>query len=348
MCGMRAINQKMRAINQKIGAPEAGRFRPTEVRTRPRPGCYLCGSKGEVLYDNLNDRLFSAPGEWSLRRCLDPRCGLVWLDPVPDERNIARLYEGYCTHWKPDQKYGGLKKFFIDLRRILALSLPLHYKRKRANLMYLDKVKPGRLLDVGCGDGTRLALLRAMGWKVEGQEIDPKAAARAHEVYKVKVHLGPLEEVGLPDDSFDAVIMNHVIEHVSDPISILAECRRILKPGGAFVAVTPNIDGFGHQHFGRHWLGLDPPRHLFLFSPTTLREVAARGGFDKFTVRTTALSTQGNVRASISIKRTGKYDMRSFPGLFKEIKPTFYQLWASAALVLNEAYGEECVLEAEK
>ena len=341
MCGMRATNQKIRA-------PEAWRFRPNEVRTRARPRCYLCGSKGEVLYDNLNDRLFSAPGEWSLRRCPDPRCGVGWLDPVHDERDVARLYEGYCTHWKPDQKYRGLKKYFIDLRRILTLSLPLHYMRKRANLMYLDKVKPGRVLDVGCGDGTRLALMRAKGWKVEGQEIDPKAADRAHQVYKVEVHLGPLEEVGFPDDLFDAIIMNHVIEHVLDPISVLTECRRILKPGGSFVAVTPNIDGFGHQHFGRHWLGLEPPRHLFLFSPKTLREVAARAGFVRFSVRTTALSMQGSARASISIRRKGKFDMRSSPGLFKEIKPAFYQLWASAALVLNGTSGEECVLEAKK
>ncbi len=331
------------ALDQVVGEAKA-----REIRTRRSLDCYLCGSRGEILYDNLNDRLFCAPGVWNLRRCPNPCCGFVWLDPVPIERDVAKIYETYYTHQGADWKRSGLRTLSFNLRRAFALSLPLHYKRRQANLMYLGKVKPGKLLDVGCGDGRRLALLRSLGWEVEGQEIEPRAVVRAREVYKLRVHLGPLEELGFPDDAFDAVIMNHVIEHVFDPVSILAECRRILKPGGAFVAITPNVGGFGHRHFGRYWLGLDPPRHLFLFSPTTLREVAVRAGFDKFTVKTIALSAQGSARASISIKLTGRYDMRSFPGLLREIKPALYQLWASAALVLDKASGEECVLEARK
>ncbi len=68
------------------------------IRTRPCPNCYLCGEPGELLYDNLEDRLFDAPGKWTLRRCASQDCGLVWLDPMPLEKEISKAYSKYYTH----------------------------------------------------------------------------------------------------------------------------------------------------------------------------------------------------------------------------------------------------------
>jgi hypothetical protein len=68
----------------------------------PCPNCYLCGTGGEPLYEGLKDRLFNAPGEWNLKRCPNPECGLLWLDPMPLEEDIGMAYETYFTHAAPE------------------------------------------------------------------------------------------------------------------------------------------------------------------------------------------------------------------------------------------------------
>jgi SAM-dependent methyltransferase len=79
-----------------------------------------------------------------------------------------------------------------------------------------------------------------------------------------------------------------VIEHLADPIGELKECRRILKPSGSIVIATPNANGLGHLAARRHWLGLDPPRHLQIFTPNALTRMLATSGFRPVHVRTHA------------------------------------------------------------
>lgn len=232
----------------------------------------------------LKDHLFGAPGEWNLKRCLNPECGLVWLGPMPSEEDIGKAYAAYYTHQEDsnDEQENNLGIFLrLSLHRVFNLLLyatPFQHERKQRELMYLNEMTPGRLLEVGCGNGRRLVQMRARGWEVEGQEVDPKAAAHARSAHGVTVHLGPLEDMSFPNDSFDAVIMNHVIEHVHDPVALLAECYRIMKPGGLLVAVTPNVESYGHKRFGASWRGLEPPRHLHLFSVGTLMACAKKQG----------------------------------------------------------------------
>ena len=71
---------------------------PMEIQTEPRLHCYLCGTAGDPLYQGLRDRLYAVPGEWSLRRCRNTACGLVWLDPMPLPSEIWKAYTQYYTH----------------------------------------------------------------------------------------------------------------------------------------------------------------------------------------------------------------------------------------------------------
>lgn len=324
-----------------------------ELRTLPCPDCYLCGSLGKPLYSNLKDRLFGAPGEWSFRKCPNPECGLVWLDPMPIEEDISKAYIDYYTHVKEvrDIKDRGTGIEFV-LRKIvklfykgLLLMTLIRRERRRHNLMYLDKTKPGRLLEVGCGDGSRLNKIRKLGWGAEGQEVDQAAAEIARSKYGLSVHLGDLRSLGLKELSFDAVIMNHVIEHVHDPVTLLSECFRILKPGGMLVAITPNIESYGHKYFGPDCRMLEPPRHIHLFSQKTLKLLASKAGFQSYEVWTTAADAESIATGSYKI-RNHKSGAKSI--LTSYISSILFQIRASAVHFIQPDSGEECILKTLK
>jgi len=142
-------------------------------------------------------------------------------------------------------------------------------------------------LDVGCGAGERLEQMRGLGWTVSGLDFDEKAVGVA-KARGLDVSCGTIPGIWFPPETFDVVTMNHVIEHVPDPIELLKECYRILKPGGKVVLTTPNSSSWGHKFFREHWRGLEPPRHLHIFGPSSIEQILKRAGFDAVIVRTHA------------------------------------------------------------
>jgi len=284
--------------------------------------CLLCGCEGTLLYAGLRDRLFGAPGSWSLMRC--PECQLVWLNPQPTPDDVGKLYIQYFTHQKletPKKALAGLRK------RVKAsiLSSSFGYEMEGSNrimgsvlncigplweivggrVLWLEAGEKGRLLDIGCGNGQFLDRMRQLGWEVVGVEPDGKAVSAARERSELEVFQGSLEEAKFPDRHFDAITMNHVIEHVQDPIGLLKECCRLLKPSGKLVVVTPNIKSVGRRMFDGAWLPWDPPRHLFLFSPQALRASAERAGLVIQDLWTTAKDARWVWAASSLIRRDG-------------------------------------------
>jgi SAM-dependent methyltransferase len=161
------------------------------------------------------------------------------------------------------------------------------------------------------------------------------------------VHLGTLEEAGFADGEFDAIVMNHVLEHVHNPLRLLNSCIRLLRVGGTLVAVTPNAESDGHRRFGASWYHLDPPRHLHLFSQKTLRDIANRAGFAKCDTWTSAANAQPAVAGSLEIRRSAGMSGTSI-GLAFKIWAVIYQVRMSLAHRKNPCAGEECVLRARR
>ena len=138
----------------------------------------------------------------------------------------------------------------------------------------------GRALEIGCGGGAYLLALREQGWEVHGVELSPDLAQHAREELGFDVRTGSAETalVEFPDDHFDLVAMWHVIEHLSDPSAVLAEIRRVLKPGGRLIMELPNFAGLSRFVLRTYWMALDLPRHLYHFTPETLQAMLARAG----------------------------------------------------------------------
>jgi 2-polyprenyl-3-methyl-5-hydroxy-6-metoxy-1,4-benzoquinol methylase len=322
---------------------------PDEIRSRPRPDCYLCGAPGLSLYEGVKDSLFGAPGIWSFKRCPTLSCGLVWLDPVPMEEETGKAYRKYYTHAErptgPTGPSGLLKK---GASVLLSLANPVHRERERLSLMHLDGVKPGKLLDVGCGNGARIARLRALGWDVVGQDLDLQAVTYARETFGLEVHLGRLKDIGFPEMSFDAITLNHVIEHAHDPVKLLGECGRLLRVGGRIVIVTPNSDSFAHKHFTASWRGLEPPRHIHVFSPKTLSAAATGAGLTVCHSRTTIANATTFWRGSIAIGNRGKDNSNWISRSLTRARALGYLYRSIFEHLRDTNSGEECVLLATR
>ncbi len=325
------------------------------------PNCYLCGLKGTSLYEGLPDRWFGAPGAWNLKRCTNPECGLVWMDPMPSRSEVWKAYRTYFTHrdYSPGNKQRIGMPDFLLLKILKPFYKAFWYAtglrwiekqwRKRRDDMFLGEAIPGgRLLDVGCGHGEYLARMRRRGWIVEGSEVDSAAVDWARESHGLTVHLGALESLRLPGDSYAAVTMSHVIEHVHDPVALLRECFRLLLPGGRLVLATPNIESFGHRWFGRNWSNLDPPRHLHLFTRRTLKECAARAGFRSIDVLCAPGYADGALMASVECadEKVGEKSSEVFRWLKASLlKVGAYLLFFGKR---DEGAGEEVILVATK
>jgi len=292
------------------------------IRVREARSCLLCGCEGALLYANLQDRLFGAPGNWNLMQC--PECQLVWINPQPIPEDVGKLYARYYTH----QKHDASKRMLAGLRRSVNASIlkssfgyqmngpskiigsmlswigPLK-ELAGGEVLWLEYGEQRRLLDVGCGNGSFLVHMRKLGWEVTGIEPDEEAISAAREKFGLEAFHGSLEEAKFPDGHFDAITMNHVIEHVLDPIELLKECNRILRPGGTLVVVTPNINSLGRYSFGEYWRGLEVPRHVFLFSPDAMKSCAERSGLVVHELQTKANIARWMWPTSRLIKRDG-------------------------------------------
>lgn len=349
--------------------PAVSAERPS-IRTMPAPACPVCTDPGALLHENLVDPLFDAGGRWSVRICTAPDCGTAWLDPRPIAADLGLAYATYYTHpevvgtpapprWD-DRLFGWLRAGYLAsryrhrrgeygiVRRWLGQLLRLHpdlAARVDLQAFHLEPVRGGRFLEIGCGSGDHLAAMREFGWDVEGVDPDPGAVATAQR-RGLPVRRGTVTEQGFARASFDAIGLCHVIEHVDDPVDLLRTCRELLTPGGRLVLVTPNIASFGHAHYGRHWLALDPPRHLRLYTGASLRATVRAAGFVETSVRTTVRAGRSQFLASRSIRRTGHWTWGAPSTLIDSSSARLLQLWAFLRLRTRPQSGEEIVLVA--
>jgi 2-polyprenyl-3-methyl-5-hydroxy-6-metoxy-1,4-benzoquinol methylase len=324
-----------------------------QIRTQPHIACILCGTAGTVLYRDLTDPFFGAPGLWQLKKCPRIGCGLIWLDPAPLEADLHLAYQAYFTHGALDGKarlVSQLRNFlyraYQAVNYLPAALLGLHAAKSEMSRMFLGDLQPGKVLDVGCGDGMFLNRMRGLGWTVDGVDFDAKAVTNAWLKYGLELRHGDLAGARFAENSFDAVTMSHVIEHVPDPVALLAEARRILKPGGRLVVTTPNTGSYGHEKFQGYWFGVDPPRHLHLYSLDTLRECARRAGLEVVRAVSTAANADIFIGGSFSIRDSAGHrtDAHPRPRLLRTLKTIFLQYREHSQLRARPGYGEEAVL----
>jgi SAM-dependent methyltransferase len=216
-------------------------------------------------------------------------------------------------------------------------------KHVAAQYRYLPRQHRGALLlDVGCGNGEFLSKVRALGWHAVGLEFDPKACAVGSS-RGLQIVRGSVPNTSFESESFDAITLHHVIEHVHDPRAVLDELLRLLKPGGTIVLTTPNWQSYGASFFGPFWRGLEPPRHLVLFTPDALHRLVSDIGFVNAEIRVRPELAYSYFEQSYRIANSSLSSPAPLP---EEIASEVNQAFAAASR--NSRHAEEFTLIAAK
>ena len=319
----------------------------SELRASARERCAVCGSAGAVLHHDVPDHYFGVPGAWTLKRCIQPNCGLIWQDPMIISDDLVRAYLNYYTTAVENSQSSGFSgtgfgSLFFRLERLTTRMLRLQPERLRHGFAYLDDKMPGKLLDVGCGSGSFAAAMRQQGWEVRGTDFDPNAADSARKTHAIHVDIGDLRDIRYDDGAFDAITVRHVVEHVREPVEFATECWRILKPGGRLVFITPNAGSLGHRHFGSRWRGLEQPRHLFLFDCASMTALLSRAGIPAANVFSSAQGSMYVMRESCESSRGTLQRMVDFVAIW------WLQFREASLIGRGLQVGEELVATATK
>lgn len=228
-----------------------------------------CQTLSATKYNKLFDDRYGYPGYFDMLKCLN--CGLFQTDPGFNSADVVNLYSNFyprqissvkdiANNFKPDFGWQSkVKNWFSGNHR----------------LQYLLNSGTGKILEVGCGDGRSLLQLKAAGYEVFGLEVDDNVK-ELNDIPGVSIELNTIENCSYPDNFFDYIIANQLVEHLIDLDSFIIKAKQLLKPGGLIIFSTPNINSFYRHLFKNRWINWHLPYHQQIFTKKSLSLLAKK------------------------------------------------------------------------
>lgn len=253
-------------------APALSDFAQTIERTGDlKSKCPGCGGREIRILFRATDRLYHTTDKiFSIVEC--NACRLIRLDPRPSQEELADYYpESYW--YAPDHSFAsrleqGYRRFVVrDHVRFVSRAIRESGER-------------GMVLDVGCGGGLLLSMLREEGTPVLGLETSRRAADVAWHHNHIPVICGDLADSPVLNESCSAVTMFHVIEHLYEPGAYLRSALALLRRNGRLIVQVPNASSWQFLLFGDRWNGIDVPRHLVNYRQRDIESLIETSGFE--------------------------------------------------------------------
>ncbi|MBY0478516.1 MAG: class I SAM-dependent methyltransferase [Chitinophagaceae bacterium] len=273
--------------------------------------CPVC--KSQSFNQVLNVKDFTVSQElFPIVECND--CSLRFTQQIPDETAVQRYYQSanYISHTNTNK--GIINRLYHIARTFTMMS-------KESLVKNATKKAVGMLLDVGSGTGTFVHTMSVAGWNVVG--LEPDAAARAVALKKYNCDIYPSEELFmLPASTYDAVTMWHVLEHVHRLDEYIDQLKKIVAPGGKLIIAVPNYTSYDAEFYREDWASYDVPRHLYHFSPKSMRMLMERHGLKVIATKPMWLDS---IYVSLLSERNKKGNFLS--GIWNGLKSNFYALF---------------------
>lgn len=222
--------------------------------TMPENNCIVCEQK--------RFEIWAKKDKYTAVKCLN--CGLVWINPLPSDDELNQFYTKYYQYRLSETK-------LTEQRKIMYL----------LDKEWLEQfIKKGRLLDIGCSDGSFLSNFDEE-WEKYGVEIGSDAVKQAQQ-RGINVIEGSAKEALGFGKKFDCVMLRGTIEHFTDPLGAIEVVSKLINVGGyIFFTATPDVNSFSAQLYKEKWNMFAPPAHLFYFSVETLTKLVEKFNFEK-------------------------------------------------------------------
>ncbi len=229
--------------------------------------CPVCASKHINPLLTVADHSVSKEN-FVIWQCAD--CSLRFTQDVPDEASIGPYYKSpdYISHTNTDK--GFINKAYQKVRTYTLGQKALLIKRSTGK-------EKGTLLDIGCGTGAFLYFMKEKGWEIKGIEPDYEARKKAEELYNIIVD-EPFSLNDLRPQSFDAITLWHVLEHVHDLHEYVKKLKDLLSNDGKLFIAVPNYQSLDASLYRLQWAAYDVPRHLYHFSPKAVETLMHKNG----------------------------------------------------------------------
>lgn len=227
-----------------------------------RPDCVFCDKS---LTRSVLENVLKSGNAYDIFECVE--CKIAMIHPLPSDDYLAKLYSDGNYRTQEGKRFGFIIESLIHLGRIK--------KRRRINQF----VKSGEILDIGCGRGLFLDVMRRGGWKTIGTELNEITASYASKAYGLKILPGDITQHQLPGESFNAININQVLEHLKNPHEVIEECYRLLRKGGVLIISVPDLSSLQFTIGKENWFLLDLPFHLFHFTEKGLSRLLHKNNF---------------------------------------------------------------------
>lgn len=263
--------------------------------------CPLCGRDNSDQPDNVYSY-----DVWTIKDC--PACGFTYIDKGPDYAKLFEELSWEMTTAVEEQRRADLRPMGYKASKLTRLRMHL-LPRKQMPLMLEAWAQPGNVLDLGCGDGGPMDKLDP-GFIPFGIEVSTALANVADARFRPRggaclnaPTLGGLESI--EDDFFSAATLRSYLEHEMNPLPVLLELKRVLKPGGVAIIKVPNYGSLNRVVMGPKWCGFRYPDHQNYFTPKTLKMMAQKAGFSVHYGLTYTLPTSDNMYAVLRKDKKG-------------------------------------------
>ena len=229
--------------------------------------CPVC--KSTQIQPQLSAKDYTVSGEtFSIVACNN--CTHLFTQNVAQQNEIGKYYasEKYISH--SDTQVGSVNKLYHSIRKKTL-------QNKKKLIEGETQKSTGNILDIGCGTGAFLYTMKTGGWEITGLEPDETAREKAKTLYGIEPQ--PSNNIfNLSNNSYDAITMWHVLEHVHQLNEYIGKLKNMLTEKGKIFIAVPNYTSYDAQHYGQFWAAYDVPRHLYHFSPDSMKTLVEQHG----------------------------------------------------------------------